>query len=90
MSGGYADIDDEDTQDTATSSGSEGCERAQQQYVPARKPRAAATGEEDSITSSQPVPSASVAFSFGNRPYLTPDLAEVHCWDIINDLLAAV
>jgi hypothetical protein len=87
----FADASDEDTQDTASSSGSEGPEMGpQHQRAPARKPRAAATGEEDSITSSQPTAPASVAFSFGSRPYLTPDLTAVQCWDVINGLLTAV
>lgn len=85
-----ADVEEEDTQDTA-SSGSEGSMKGQQQCcAPARQPRAAATGEEDSITSSQPRPAASAAFSFGSRPYLSPDLTAVECWDIVNGLLAAL
>jgi hypothetical protein len=86
--------DDEETSDTATSSGSDTSEshqhEQQQQRMSLRKPRTAAAGEEDSITSCQPAPPASVAFSFGSRPYLTPDLTAVHCWDVMHDILAAV
>lgn len=85
--------DDEETSDTATSSASDTSEshqHHQQQRISLHKPRTAAAGEEDSITSSQPAPPASVAFSFGSRPYLTPDLSAVHCWDVMHGLLAAV
>lgn len=81
--------DDDDTLDTA-SSGSEDGAREQQHFCPPHRQPQAAIGEEDSITSSHPRPAASVAFSFGSRPYLCPDLTAVQCWDVVNDLLAAL
>jgi len=80
--------EDDDTQDTASSSSEDGAR--EQLFCPPHCQPQAAIGEEDSITSSHPRPAASVAFSFGSRPYLCPDLTAVQCWDVVNDILAAL